>query len=82
MSRTPPARDRASPIELTDTSILVPGRENDGNAAVTMTALVLRTRTSVGFTRIPMRPNMPLMDCAVKVTWVLSPVFASPTTKP
>ena len=66
MSRTPPASERALPMELTDTSMRVPGRENEGSSAVTITAAVLRTRTSRGSTRMPRRPSMPLMDWEVK----------------
>jgi len=63
MSKTPPDNDRASPIELTDNVDSGPRDEKTtAIPRVTMTAPVLRTRTSVGFTRMPMRPNMPLMD--------------------
>ena len=52
----------------------VPGRENEGSFAVTITAATLRTCTSVGLMRMPMRPSMPLIDCAVKNTRSVSPV--------
>ena len=53
----PPRRLVESPIAATVISMRVPGWAKGGRSAVTSTAAVFRTRTSVGETVTPMRCN-------------------------
>jgi len=69
-------------MELTLTSMRAPERPKAGRVPVTITAATLRTRMSCLSMRAPNRPSIEAMACEVKTTCSVSPVPASPTTRP
>ena len=82
MSRVPPARDEASPVELTVTSMRCPGREKAGRSAVTITEATFFTSTEEGAMFTPCRASRLARVWEVNLAWVVSPVPLSPTTRP
>ena len=84
MTRVPPRRLLALPIEDTVTSIAWPGRAKAGRLAVTMTAATFLSCMLVPCgTVTPMLPSMLTMLCLVKgVCVVWSPLPSRPTTRP
>jgi hypothetical protein len=80
--REPPTRLRASPIEVTVTSIASPGRANGASVAVTMTAATLRLCTSSAASVRSKRASMLAIDWRVALLRAESPVPARPVTRP
>ncbi len=78
----PPARLRASPMDVTVTSMASPARENACRLAVTITAATLRLVTSSGSMVTSKCDSMLASDC--RVAWLRgeSPVPARPVTSP
>ena len=82
MSSVPPARDLASPVELTVTSTRWPGLAKGGSSAVTITAATFLTFTEDGLMVMPWRAIKFVRVCTVNLVWSLSPVPSRPTTTP
>ena len=79
---TPPSREVASPTEETVTSRRLPGLEETGMRAVTMTEATFLIFRAEEFTPMPIRSIMFFMELRVKTESFLSPVPAKPTTRP
>ncbi len=82
MIRVPPAREVASPVELTVTSMRCPGLEKAGSSAVTITAATFFTWMLAWGLLSPCRCRKLPRVWAVNLAWVVSPVPLRPTTSP
>ncbi len=82
MRRVPPARDEASPLELTVTSTLWPGLPKAGSSEVTITEATFFTFTPVVGMLMPWRAMRLARLWMVNLDWMVSPVPLRPTTRP
>jgi len=84
MSRVPPRRLFALPIEETVMSMVWPGWAKAGSEVVTITAATFFSCSwPVGGRFTPFCCSMAMIDCTVNGVWLVwSPVPSRPTTRP